>query len=142
MDLGGFVEIQGNTRTIGFSNCERYIAKGTRGVSGVYKIPTLDADTPNNFLTKLFEQYNQKSEAEVAQLSAVKAKYEAAMKAGTDLVHSVTDSDTATSAAQKLSALDHALTSKDELRKLLADKVAELGLKWNKDTKAYEKVEA
>jgi len=142
MDLGGFVEIQGNTRTIGFSNCERYFAKGTRGVNGVYKIPTLEADTPNNFLTKLFEQYNAKSEAEVAMIAAGKAKYEAAMKAGTDLIVSVTDSDTATDAAQKLSALDHALTSKDELRKLLADKVADLGLKWNKDTKSYEKVEA
>ena len=32
MDLGGFVEIQGNNRTIGFSNCERYFAKGTRGI--------------------------------------------------------------------------------------------------------------
>ena len=30
MDLGGFVEMYGNDRTIGFSNCERYFAKGTR----------------------------------------------------------------------------------------------------------------
>jgi hypothetical protein len=65
MDLGGFVEMQGNDRTIGFSNCERYFAKGTRGIHGVYKIPDLK-DHPNDFLTWLFDQYNQKSEAEVA----------------------------------------------------------------------------
>ena len=38
MDLGGFVEIQGNNRTIGFSNCERYFAKGTRGIHGVWQV--------------------------------------------------------------------------------------------------------
>ena len=27
MDLGGFVEMYGNDRTIGFSNCEKYFAK-------------------------------------------------------------------------------------------------------------------
>ena len=41
MDLGGFVEIYGNDRTIGFSNCERYFAKGTRGISGIRKIRSI-----------------------------------------------------------------------------------------------------
>ena len=35
MDLGGFVEMYGNDRTIGFSNCEKYFAKGTRGIRNV-----------------------------------------------------------------------------------------------------------
>ena len=58
MDLGGFVEIYGNDRTIGFSNCERYFAKGTRGISGIRKIPALGPTSPNDFLTKLFAEYN------------------------------------------------------------------------------------
>ena len=29
MDLGGFMEMQGSQRTIGFTNCEKYFAKGT-----------------------------------------------------------------------------------------------------------------
>ena len=33
MDLGGFLEMQGNDRTLGLSNCERYFAKGTRGIN-------------------------------------------------------------------------------------------------------------
>ena len=49
MDLGGFVEIQGNNRTIGFSNCERYFAKGTRGIHGVWQVPELGPDKPNDF---------------------------------------------------------------------------------------------
>ena len=41
MDLGDFVEMYGNDRTIGFSNCERYFAKGTRGIHGVIRFPPL-----------------------------------------------------------------------------------------------------
>ena len=55
MDLGGFMEMRGNNRTIGFSNCERYFAKGTRGIHGVLQIPDLTAGTPNDFLTNPFE---------------------------------------------------------------------------------------
>ena len=64
-DLGGFVEMYGNDRTIGFSNCEKYFAKGTRGIHGVYKIPALGPGSPNDFLTKLFEEYNSKAAEEV-----------------------------------------------------------------------------
>ena len=67
MDLGGFVEMYGNDRTIGFSNCEKYFAKGTRGIHGVYKIPALGPGSPNDFLTKLFEEYNSKAAEELQQ---------------------------------------------------------------------------
>ena len=70
MDLGGFVEMYGNDRTIGFSNCERYFAKGTRGISGVRKIPALTPTSPNDFLTKLFAQYNAISAEELAKNAA------------------------------------------------------------------------
>lgn len=75
MDLGGFVEIYGNDRTIGFSNCERYFAKGTRGISGIRKIPALGPTSPNDFLTKLFAEYNAKATAEVEQNAVDQAAY-------------------------------------------------------------------
>lgn len=82
MDLGGFVEIYGNDRTIGFSNCERYFAKGTRGISGIRKIPALGPTSPNDFLTRLFDEYNAKATAEVEQNAVDQATYEAAMVEG------------------------------------------------------------
>ena len=39
MDLGGFMEMYNNKRTIGFSNCERYFAKGTHGIQGIIELP-------------------------------------------------------------------------------------------------------
>ena len=96
MDLGGFVEIQGNNRTIGFSNCERYFAKGTRGIHGVWQVPELGPDKPNDFLTRLFAQYNALSAAEVAQNVEEQEAYEAAMAEGREIVAGITDADSAT----------------------------------------------
>lgn len=138
MDLGGFVEMQGNDRTIGFSNCERYFAKGTRGIHGVYKIPDLK-DHPNDFLTWLFDQYNQKSEAEVAAAEEQKAKYQKAMADGLTIINCVTDAETANQFIEAMASLEHALTSEAEIKAEWAKKIKALGLVYDKATKSYVK---
>lgn len=138
MDLGGFVEMQGNDRTIGFSNCERYFAKGTRGIHGIYKIPDL-ATNPNNFLTWLFDQYNQKSEAEVAAAAEQQQKYTEAMAVGRSIIENVVDAETANQAAKAMKSLEHALTSEAEIKAEWVKKTKELGLSFDKATKQYVK---
>ncbi len=137
MDLGGFVEMIGNDRTIGFSNCERYFAKGTRGISGVRKIPALTPKSANEFLTKLFDEYNQKAAAEVEQNEKAQAAYEAAMSAGTAIIAQVTDADTANANMANFKAIKHALTSEKELGVMWNDKVKGLGLFFDKVLKKY-----
>ena len=137
MDLGGFVEIQGNNRTIGFSNCERYFAKGTRGIHGVWQIPELGPDKPNDFLTRLFAQYNALSAAEVAQNEKEQEAYEAAMAEGRQIVAGITDADSATAAMSKIKAVKHALTSKKEVNAAFNAKIKELGLFYDKVLKKY-----
>jgi len=138
MDLGGFVEMIGNDRTIGFSNCERYFAKGTRGIHGIYKIPDLK-ENPNNFLTWLFGQYNQKSEAEIAAAEEQKAKYEKAMEAGRAIIAKVTDVDSANQQAGEMAKLDHALTSEAEIKTEWVQKTKALGLAYDKTSGQYVK---
>lgn len=138
MDLGGFVEMSGNDRTIGFSNCERYFAKGTRGIHGVFKIPALTPESPNNFLTQLFAQYNQLSAAEVEQAEEEKKRYEAVIDAGNAIIDSITDADSANDAIKPFSELEHVLTSQNELKAVWKAKIKALGLKLNKKTKLYE----
>ena len=140
MDLGGFVEVIGNDRTIGFSNCERYFAKGTRGIHGVYKIPELKQDSANDFLTKLFEEYNAKSAAEIEQNAQDQEAYEAAMAAGTEIINSVKDEKTANEAMPKFKAINHALTSSKELTVLWNEKIKACGLMFDKVLKAYTPV--
>lgn len=137
MDLGGFVEIYGNDRTIGFSNCERYFAKGTRGISGIRKIPALGPTSPNDFLTKLFEEYNAKATAEVEQNAAAQATYEAAMVEGSAIIAAIVNADTANEAMPKYKAITHALTSNKELSALWNDKIKACGLMFDKVLKKY-----
>ena len=128
MDLGGFMEMRGNTRTIGFSNCERYFAKGTRGIHGVRSIPELAPGVKNDFLTKLFEEYNRASEAEANKAAEEKAMYDLVMSEGRKIIDSITDADSANAEFPKFSDLNHVLTSKRELNKLWNAKIASLGL--------------
>lgn len=137
MDLGGFVEMYGNDRTIGFSNCERYFAKGTRGIKGIMKIPELTPTTPNDFLTKLFAQYNALSAKEVAETAEEQAAYEAAIAQGQAIINSVVDVDTANAAMPKIKAIKHALTSKQEVNVSFNAKISELGLVFSKEQKKY-----
>lgn len=137
MDLGGFVEMRGNQRTIGFSNCERYFAKGTRGIHGVYPIPELIPGTPNDFLTKLFEKYNAVSAQEAEKAAEDKAAYDAAMTEGYQLIATVVDADTATAALHGIKAIKHALTSEKELGAAFNKQVKELDLMWDKVLKQY-----
>lgn len=139
-DLGGFVEMIGNKRTIGFSNCERYFAKGTRGVSGVIPIPELTPTSPNDFLAKLFEQYNAKSADEIAKANADKEKYEAAMETARTIIETVVDAETANAATEAFKRIEHCLTSKRESALLWTGKVKSLGLFYDKVLNAYTAV--
>lgn len=137
MDLGGFVEMYGNDRTIGFSNCERYFAKGTRGISGIWRIPALTTTSANDFLTKLFAEYNSKSAAEVKQNEADQAAYEAAMNEALSVISGIVDAETATTAIPQMAAIKHSLTSKKESDTAFSAKIKELGLFYDKVLKRY-----
>ena len=136
-DLGGFVEMVGNDRTIGFSNCEKYFAKGTRGVSGVMRIPALGPTTPNDFLTKLFEQYNARSAEETARQNEQKQIYDDAMESVNTLVMTVTDAETANAAMPLFKGIKHALTSERESALVWNARIKELGLFFDKVLKQY-----
>lgn len=137
MDLGGFVEIYGNDRTIGFSNCERYFAKGTRGIFGVRKIPALGPTSPNDFLTKLFEEYNATAAAEVEKNAKEQKAYEDAMAAGRAVIGTITDADTANAAMPEYKKIKHTKTSKRELDVEWNAKIKACGLTFDKSAKKY-----
>lgn len=132
MDLGGFMEMRGNQRTIGFSNCERYYAKGTRGIHGVRVIPELGPNVKNDFLTKLFDEYNAVSEAEAKKAAEEKARYDMAMTNARQIIMALTDADSVNAAAAGFKAIEHALTSKRESTNLWNAKTNELGLVYDK----------
>jgi hypothetical protein len=145
MDLGGFMEMFGNDRTIGFSNCERYYAKGTHGIHGVYKLPELVRTDdkgertylPNTFLTDFFANFNATKDKEIETANQERAAYDEAMTDGKQILEAITDADSMNAAIEPFSKIQHALTSKAELECMWSQKVHKLGLKLNKDKK-YE----
>jgi len=137
MDLGGFVEMYGNDRAIGFSNCEKYFAKGTRGIRGVIKIPELTPTSPNDFLSKLFNQYNELAAKEVVETEKDQAAYEAAMAKGQQIINSIVDAGSADAAVPKMKRIKHALTSEKEIKVGFSAKIAELNLVYDKAAKKY-----
>ena len=141
MDLGGFVEMYGNDRTIGFSNCEKYFAKGTRGIHGVYKIPALGPGSPNDFLTKLFEEYNSKAAEEVAANAKENEAYEQVMQEGSKIMLASRMPIPPTLPCRRSRLFSTNLTSRQELNAQWKAKIAALGLTFDTAAAQYKPAE-
>lgn len=133
IDIGGFVEMRGNTRTIGFSNCSRYYAKGTHGINGIYDIPVLENGVKNNFFTNLFNSIQNELQKENIEAS----KYAVAMQTIND-VNICGNLSQINQTFDKIKTMEHHLTSKEELWFALTEKAKSLGFKFNKETKQFE----
>lgn len=139
MDLGGFMEMSNNKRTIGFSNCERYFAKGTHGINGIIDLPNLeDESIPNDFLTRLFEKVNKNILDEQKYFDEQNAEYEKVMSEISPIIENMTV-ETVDEVIEKMKTVNHVLTSEKELKHKFKEKITELNLVWNKETKRYEK---
>ena len=137
MDLGGFMEMSGNKRTLGLSNCERYYAKGTHGINGLLTIPELSSGTPNDFLTKLFQLVNDNIAAEAMDVEADKEAYYQALAAAQDIIDAIDTPEAATAALQQLKTISHALTSQKESQVMFTTKTQRLGYKYDKGQGAF-----
>lgn len=137
-DLGCFMQMVGEERVLGFTPTEEYFAKGCYGISGTRKIPKLSANTPNDFLTRLFEEARQNIADESKVFEKDKEQYDAAMKEVSLIIETIKDADTANRAAGAMKDVKHVLTSNRESRALFRAKITELGLVYNKEAGTYE----
>lgn len=137
MDLGGFIEIQGQNRILSLANTEKHFGKCTHGLKPAYLIPDLSAGGENRFLTDLFAEYNSVNAAEAKQIQEAKAGYQKAMSQGRDIIAAVVDADTANAMMAGMQQLEHHLTSEREIKYEWAMKMQELGLIFDKATGKY-----
>lgn len=137
MDLGGFIEIQGNNRVLSLANTEKHFGKCTHGLQQAYIIPDLSGGGENNFLTNLFAEYNRVNEAEAKKINDTKALYQAAMAGGRGLIAEVKDAKSANETFPLMAKLEHHLTSEREIKAEWAAKMKELGLVFDRATGQY-----
>lgn len=140
MDIGGFIEMRGNDRYINFTNNERHFAKGSFGVKGAYKIPTIDNGGDNNFLTKLFEIMDKYIETDSVSAEHKKAEYDAIMNEIRPLIDKMT-AENIEEVQDAIKNAKHCLTSEIELKTLFKNKLADIGYRYDVPTAKYVKVE-
>lgn len=137
VELGGFIEMRGNKKTIGFDNCERYFAKSSFGIKGNYTIPELDGTQQNDFLTKLFEQANKNIQEESKVFEEERKQYQEVMNALNPLIENMT-LENVNEVIEAIKTVPHILTSEKEAKAHFAEKIKELNLVWNKEKQQYE----
>ena len=126
--------MRGNKRTIGFSNCDRYYAKGTHGIHGVYDIPTLANGNNNTFLTDLINNVINDLTSENKEFT----EYQELMRT---LLPHITNADNAkllNKAYEEVKKAEHKLTSKNELWNALNERAKALGLVYDKDRNVFD----
>lgn len=127
VDIGGFMEVIGKKRTIGFSNCDRYYAKGTYGIHGIYEIPDLSDGRKNTFLTDLFRKIKAELRKDAEEFESYKGVMN--LKVFIEKVGNVNDLN---SMYSKVKAIEHHLTSKEELWFALNSQAKKLGVSYDK----------
>ena len=134
MDLGAFMEIKGKRRTLGFSNCERYYAKGTHGIHGIYDIPDLaDNAVKNTFLADLFKKVNDDLNADSKQV----IEYKAVMQRITPVINACKNAQDLNNALELIKGESHVSTSEKELKFALMGKAKELGIIYDKQANSF-----
>ena len=137
IELGGFIEMRGNKKTIGFDNCERYFAKSSFGIKGLYSIPELNETTKNDFLTQLFEKANSNIKEESKIFEEERKEYQKVMDEYVPVIENMTV-ETVEEVSEKIRVAEHKLTSQKELKSRFLEKLKDLNMQYNKETGKYE----
>ena len=137
-DLGAYLHIVNGERYLGFTPTMNYNAKSAYGIKGLVKVPELKDGEPNDFLTRLFAKVKANIAAEHAALQPQQEQYEETMRAGKQEIETIQKPEDVPEATKAIKNLTHALTSERELKAALTERIKELGIVYNKETKAYE----
>lgn len=134
VDIGGFVEIVNGKRTIGFSNCERYYAKATHGIKGVMEIPSLEKNSTNDFVSKLFKKIIDDLNEETDEFNL----YQNVINELKDEIAKAKTLEDLNNAFTSIANKKHYLTSKEEAWAMLQAKAKELDFSYDKTTKQFK----
>ena len=133
VDIGGFMEIIGKKRTIGFSNCDRYYAKGTYGIHGIYEIPELTDGKKNTFLADLFKQIKTELKKDAEEFE----NYKGVMNLKT-FIEKAGTVENLNQLYIKVKETEHHLTSKEELWFALNSQAKNLGVAYDKTSDSFK----
>lgn len=140
LDLVGYVETIGQSRTISFDPCDKYYAKNTCNMAGIIKLPVLtdkdgNAIGENKFLCQVIEAYKARQQHNIELTS----KYEQLCQLIRENAAEVSDADSANDYIDWVKSLAHLMNSRAVALTCLQSRVKELGLTYNKKESRYER---
>lgn len=140
LDLVGYLEAVGKKRMITFDPSDRNDGKNTCNLPSLIELPAVvDAagvGLKNTFLTDhVVRPYIANLESRRQDAS----KYEAIIKEVKEAIELITDEVSANDFVDRIDFFEHTGNSKAVSGKLLADKAKTLKLKFNKESKKYER---
>lgn len=143
LDLVGYMEMNGNIRTISFTPTDRFYAKNTCDMPGVIPIPVLIDEKKeiigeNDFFGKVIANYRNRINENVEN----NRKLEDLKQLIYSNLEDVKDAASANQYMKWVLGLEHVYNSKALASRALSNKAKELGIKYNKMTKQYEDGEA
>lgn len=139
LDLVGYMEMNGNVRTISFTPTDRFYAKNTCDMPGVIPIPVLINEDKeivgeNNFFGKVIENYRHRIQASIESNRKLEDLKELII-ANADAVQNADDANNFVTWAK---GLDHVYNSLALASRAIANRAKELGLIYDKAAKVYK----
>ena len=138
LDLVGYVETIGQSRTISFDPCDKYYAKNTCNMGGIIKLPILtdkdgNAVGENKFLCQVIDAYQARQQHNIELTS----QYEALCDTIRSNASEIVDAQSANDFVAWVKGLHHLMNSKAVALSALSAKVAQIGLTFDKKQGAY-----
>lgn len=139
LDLVGYMEMNGNIRTISFTPTDRFYAKNTCDMPGLIPIPVLINDKKeivgkNDFFGLVIDNYRQRVNTNIEN----NRKLEALKELISANVEDVNNADDANNLVKWVQGLDHVYNSKAIAARAISNKAKELGLVYDKAAKVYK----
>ena len=139
LDLVGYMEMNGNIRTISFTPTDRFYAKNTCDMPGVIPIPVLinenkEIIAENDFFGKVIDNYRNRIHQNIEN----NRKLEDLKELILSNVAEVKNADDANNFVTWVQGLDHVYNSKALASRAIANKAKELGLTFDKAEKVYK----
>lgn len=138
LDLVGYMEMNGNIRTITFTPTDRFYAKNTCDMPGVIPIPILINENKeivgnNNFFQNVIDNYRKRIQTNIEnnkKLDEIKLDIEQNLEA-------VTDADSANKFIEWCKTINHVYNSAAIAKTEISRRAKEIGLEFDSVNKVY-----
>lgn len=134
MDLVGFMQSRNNERTISFTPSDTYIGKNTCNLPNVINIPDYNSSKEKT-IGSIFTKYRAMLDSQ----ADVMIQYEALQEQIDRTIAQVNNEEDATAVAEIIKGLDEIWDSKIIARIKFNERLVELGIKWDKESKSFIK---